>query len=114
MPLTITDPEGESTTVTGEDYRNEKVAEAGANLVSATKARREAEEAANVKASADYFSREKVYGPPDENGRMVAIYMVGDPIPEEEAIRQGIVAPPPVTKKPTRARTKKVVAPENK
>lgn len=40
---------------------------------------------------AEYLSTERVYGK-DDLGRTVLFYAAGDPIPEDEAVRQGLVA----------------------
>lgn len=40
----------------------------------------------------EWLSTERVLGP-DENGRMCLLYAEGDPIPEEEARRQGLIKP---------------------
>ncbi len=104
MPTTYPSSNGESETVTGEDYA-EQQREAGANVVSVSRP------PSNARA---YFSREKVWGPEDANGLKRAIYVVGDQIPEEEAIRQGIIeAKPEVeTEVPAEVQTEKPAAPK--
>lgn len=82
--------------VTGEDYA-EQQREAGANVVTASRTKRG--RTADVGAP-EYRSVERVYGPPNKQGTMEILFKVGDPIPEEEARRQGLITEPEATPEP--------------
>lgn len=77
--------EGAVSSVSGEDYAAQQ-REAGANVVSAS---HPGKEGANVGET--YRSIERVYSDPNKQGTRQILFKVGDPIPEDEARRQGLI-----------------------